>query len=261
MTLSGKKVLVTRPVHQASDFVRAIEANGGLAVVFPTIEILPPSSWDACDRALENLYMYNGLIFTSTNGVNFFFQRLTERGISLNSLTSKTIYVVGEKTGKAIEEHGLKVTVMPEKFTAADLSRKLESEDLRGKTFLFPRGNLGKDMLQDNLKLLGANVDSVIVYQTVRPHQTKIDEVRAMLLNGDIDVTTFTSPSTFNNFAALFSKPELIDIFKKTRIAVIGPVTATAITSAGFEPDITVRESTIAALTQAIIDFYRSIGD
>jgi uroporphyrinogen III methyltransferase/synthase len=258
MTLSGKKFLVTRSTHQAGDFVHAIEQNGGTAILFPTIEIVPPASWDACDKAIGNIYMYNGLIFTSVNGVEFFFRRMRERDGRSNNLKSKLIFVVGEKTQQAVEHHGLNVTLMPDKFTAADLARKLQSEDLHGKTFLFPRGNLGKDVLQDDLKLLGASVDSVIVYQTVKPQQDKVEEVRAMLLNGEIDVATFTSPSTFNNFTALFSKQDLIDVCEKTKIAVIGPVTEKAVRAANLNAHITARQSTIESLLEAIIAYFTS---
>ena len=86
MNLSGKTILVTRAAHQAASAVRIIERHGGTAIVFPTIEILPPPSWDACDRTLNILHMYDGIIFTSTNGVEFFFQRYQERNISVGDL-------------------------------------------------------------------------------------------------------------------------------------------------------------------------------
>ena len=256
MPLSGKKILVTRSARQAGEFVRAIEGSGGTAILFPTIEIVPPASWDGCDKAIGNIYMYNGMIFTSVNGVEFFFRRMHEREGRLNNLKSKLIYVVGEKTQQAVEQQGLDVTLMPDKFTSADLARKLQTEDLHGKTFLFPRGNLGKDILQDNLKLLGASVDQVTVYQTVKPQQEKIEEVRAMLMNGEIDVATFTSPSTFNNFAALFSKQDMIDVCRRTKIAVIGPVTEKAVREAALTADITARQSTIESLVEAISAYF-----
>ncbi|HMD13177.1 MAG TPA: uroporphyrinogen-III synthase, partial [Bacteroidota bacterium] len=80
--------------------------RGGTPVVFPTIQILPPDSWDGCDRALQGLYMYDGMIFTSTNGVVFFSRRCTEKSISKADLQSKQIFVIGEKPKQAIEQAG-----------------------------------------------------------------------------------------------------------------------------------------------------------
>ncbi|MBI1806657.1 MAG: uroporphyrinogen-III synthase [Ignavibacteria bacterium] len=252
MNLSGKTILITRSAHQAEEFVRLVERWGGAPIVFPTIEITPPVSWEASDKAIDALYMYDGLMFTSTNGVEFFFRRINERKVLLQDLRSKLIFVVGEKTKTAAESHGLRVTLTPEKFTAQDLAKALQHEDLHGKTFLFPRGNVGDDTLAGNLKILGAKVDSIIVYQTQKPEEKNVREIKTMLLGGKIDVVTFTSPSTFKNFIALFSHNEIDRMSHHTKIAVIGPVTAKAVEQGGLEWDIIPPESTIEALVESI---------
>lgn len=254
MTLSGKNILVTRASHQAQEFVRLIEQSGANAILFPTIEITPPLSWEKCDTAIDGLYMYDGLIFTSRNGAEFFFQRYSERGEDTAILKAKKIFAVGEKTKQTVEQQGLKVTVMPEKFTSSDLAKAIEQEDLHGKSFLFPRGNLGKDILQDNLKLLGAHVDAVTVYQTEPPKQQDVDNIKKMLFNEKIDIITFTSPSTFKNFIELFTNDERKFINQKSAIAVIGPVTAEAIEKAGLEVDVIAKESTVESLLRTIAD-------
>ena len=258
MTLAGKTILITRAPHQAEEFVQKITQSGGIPFVFPTIEIAPPQSWEACDRALDSLYMYDGLIFTSTNGVDFFWRRLTERGIAFEELHSKIMYAVGEKTKQAIENHGCNVTIVPEKFTALDLGRTLQQEDLHGKCFLFPRGSLGNTFLADSLKLLHAQVDQVIVYQTLRPKQENIDQLRVKLLSGGIDVATFTSPSTVKNFAALFTPAEFNEIKQRTTIAVIGPVTAAAAEKIGLAVDIEAEQSSVDSLMQALLKYFQS---
>ncbi len=253
--LSGKKILITRAADQADELGDLVRRHGGTPVLFPTIEIVPPVSWDECDRALQNLYMYDGLIFTSANGVTGFMQRLNDFQVGVAAIKPKMIFVVGEKTKRAVEEHGLSVTLMPERFTASDLAKTLDHRDLHGRTFLFPRGNLGKDILQDNLKLLGAQVDSIVVYQTTKPGNAHVVTVRESLLNSAIDVATFTSPSTFQNFIALFTKEELQTFFSHTLIAVIGPVTAKAVKEEGFEADIMATESTVESLVDSVGHF------
>lgn len=258
MNLSGKTILITRSAHQADEFIQAIKRQGGTPIVFPTIEITLPASWEACDRAIDSLYMYDGLIFTSTNGVEFFFQRLNERNASVQELKSKMICVVGEKTKQAVEQRKLSVTAMPEKFTALDLAKTIQQEDLHGKSFLFPRGNLANNTLPEHLKALGATVNAITVYETKAPRQRDINKVRQLLLEDKIDVATFTSPSTFKNFISLFPPIEVKALLRKTKIAVIGPVTAHAIKEAGLEADIVSKESTIESLVQSIEDFFQS---
>ncbi len=252
MKLSGKRILVTRAAHQAQDFVSFIRQEGGEPVLFPTIEIVPPDSWDAADHALDGLYMYDGLLFTSINGVDFFFRRMEERNIDIQSLQSKMICVVGERTRQAIEKRGFTVTTVPEKFTALDLARTLQQENLQGKAFLFPRGNLAKDTLPELLKTLGASVDAVTFYQTQSPKHQEIESMKSQLLAGKIDIVTFTSPSTFRNFVALFSKEDMQKIREHILIAVVGPTTAREVQEAGFEVDIRAPESTTLSLTKAM---------
>jgi len=254
LALRGKTILITRSVHQAGDLVRMVEERGGAAVVFPTIDIRPPDSWDACDRALDGLYMYDGLIFTSVNGVEYFFHRYHERGCRSNELKQKSVYVVGEKTRHASEQAGLRVTAMPERFTASELAATLQMEDLHGKSFLFPRGNLGSDVLADNLKLLGASVDSIVVYRTVRPPETDVDSLRSRFRRRGIDVMTFVSPSALRNFMVLFSKEEMKEYCEYARIAVIGPVTAKIAEESGVRIDIIPEKSTSESLVDAIAE-------
>src|SRR5512142_1170609 len=132
MSLKGRTILVTRAAGQADDLVRAVEARSGTAVVFSTIEIAPPASWEACDKALDGLYMYDGFLFTSRNAVEGFFRRMEERGAGAGQLGSKKIFVVGAKTRDSVERRGVRVTMMPDKFTAADLAKMINQEDLTG---------------------------------------------------------------------------------------------------------------------------------
>ncbi|MBI3194647.1 MAG: uroporphyrinogen-III synthase, partial [Ignavibacteriae bacterium] len=86
-----KKILVTRAKHQADELIKLLERNGFAPVLFPMIEIVSPESWDECDKAIESLYMYDGMIFTSVNGVEHFFNRLKERNISVEKKKKKII--------------------------------------------------------------------------------------------------------------------------------------------------------------------------
>lgn len=255
--LEGISILITRAAHQSAGFIADIEGRGGIAYAIPTIEILPAASWDACDRALEGLHMYDGLIFTSANGVSFFFQRIAALGIATSSLSTKKTFVVGTKTRDELAAHGVAVTTMPERFTADDLAAAIDHEDLHGRTFLFPRGDLGSTTLQDTLRLLGASVDAVPVYRTVRPTGSEAERLRSLVLGGKVRIATFTSPSTFRNFIDLFDVRERESIRKTVVFAAIGPVTARAIRSDGFAVPIESVESTTGSLTSAIEAFVR----
>lgn len=249
-------VLVTRAARQSREFVEALEKNGFNPVLFPMIEIIPPDSWDLCDKAIDSLYMYDGLIFTSANGVEFFFRRLAERNIAAQECQNKIICVVGEKTKAVCEKHGLSVTLMPDKFTSNDLFRALQQQDIRDRVFLHPRGNLGKEQLSGNLKILGAKVDPVVVYNTVQPKKADIQEIKTKILAGEINVLTFTSPSTVKNFAAMFSPYEFKKIADDALVVVIGPVTKEASTVTGFRHVHLATTSTIESMITMLVQLF-----
>ena len=247
-----KNVLVTRATNQAKEFVDLLTQSGFTPVLFPMIEIIPPYSWDACDKAIDALYMYDGIIFTSANGVIFFFSRLNERRVSTGDLQNKIICAVGEKTKSVFEHFGLPVTVMPEKFTSDDLFRALNRQDIRNRFFLHPCGNLTREHLSGNLILLGAKVDRVIFYQTVQPKQTDINEIKSRLLSREIGILTFTSPSTIKNFVAMLTPDEFQTISSQATLVVIGNVTEKTARESGFKHVFSASTSTVTGMIQKI---------
>jgi uroporphyrinogen III methyltransferase/synthase len=250
--LTGVSVAVTRPPHQAGELRDLVEAEGGRAILFPTIEILPPADWSGADRAIDALDGFNGVIFTSPNGVAHFIDRAAGRGKAPASLRAKSTYAVGEATAKALAGCGVAVTAMPERFTSADLVTMLGAADLSGKTFLFPAGNLTPPALAEGLRKMGAAVETIAVYTTAAPAHDDVDAFFAMVRDGKVSWITFTSPSAVANFAKIFTGGRAGTVRTMSRIAVIGPTTAHAAEEAGFRPDAVAQKSTVEGLVEAI---------
>src|SRR5262245_34502533 len=112
--LMGKTVLVTRARIQSTEITNRLEALGAAVIHFPTIELVPPDNWASLDDSLSRLNDYDGIVFTSANGVNFFFNRLrTVRHESLNELLAAHILCsIGPATARALEEAGAAVNVV-----------------------------------------------------------------------------------------------------------------------------------------------------
>ncbi|MFI5251080.1 MAG: uroporphyrinogen-III synthase [Bacteroidota bacterium] len=259
MGLQGKTVLITRAETQMNEFAGLIKKNGGTVISFPTIQIKPPSDWDECDRACSQIENYHGVIFTSVNSVEFFLNRYLGRQLSIDSLKSKLVCAVGEKTRQALHKHEIEVAIIPDKFTSDDLAKVLTAEIVSGKRFLFPRGNLGKNTLIDHITALGGEVHPVIVYLTQKTERRNVEQIRQYLQKGEIDIITFTSPSTAINFFELF--PDFKVLQKNVKLAAIGPVTASAIEKIGNTVDITAKDSTIESMVETINEFYNRQTD
>ncbi len=137
-----------------------------------------------CDIAIRHLHTYDLIAFTSVNAVeNFFARALAVDGWSLSTIRQKRVFAVGEKTRSALESQGCKAEDLPEKATAQELGHFLQQIELKGKSVLLPRGNLGTQVLPKLLQQSGAIVNEVIVYQTRKPEIKSVESIQQMLAN------------------------------------------------------------------------------
>ena len=240
--LFGKRVVVTRAREQASDLKRLLEEAGAQVLQFPTIEIAPPSSYDSLDRVIDAISDYQWLIFTSTNGVDAFFERLKHHGEDSRALAGVMVAAVGESTADDLRRHGVDPDLVPPKFQSTALLPLLDA-DQKGIRTAVIRAAEGREDLIDDLRRRGGEVDLAVGYQT-RKVTAAADELH------DIDVVTFTSASTADNFFDVLPDKKMIET---AMLASIGPATSDAIRRHGRAPDVEADSATVPALVAAIL--------
>ncbi len=224
-------------------------------VEFPPIEIAPPTRWKEVDQAVDQLKSYDWIIFTSANGVSFFWQRLKESGRSLRLPRSLKVCAIGPATADQLKSKGASVSYVPKEFIAESILDGFKRQRMEGKRILLARAKKARDVLPKGLKKMGAGVDVVEVYRTVRPKEGS-KRMKNLLTDKKIDVITFTSSSTVNHFADLLKKEDLKHLVKGVAIACIGPVTARTARERGLRVRIQPRQYTIPALARAIADYF-----
>ncbi|HVO84742.1 MAG TPA: uroporphyrinogen-III C-methyltransferase [Syntrophobacteria bacterium] len=256
--LFGKTILVTRAREQASDFRALLEERGARCLEFPTIEVVPPPSWEPLDRALKNIGRYQWVIFTSVNGVRFLFQRLQALGEDVRALRGIRLGAIGPKTAAALEERGLRLDLVPSEYRAEAVIEALGEAEIRGRRFLLPRAAKAREVLPERLVEMGGEVEVVTAYETVRPSE-KAEEVRRLLREGAIHCVTFTSSSTVENFIAMVGDDRLPSLLAKAVVACIGPITAETARQHGLTVEIIPDEYTIEALTAALVAHFQNL--
>ncbi|HNT91906.1 MAG TPA: uroporphyrinogen-III C-methyltransferase [Smithellaceae bacterium] len=254
--LFGLGVVITRPERQADDLARLLLEQGANPISFPTIAIEPPDDWGELDKALKQLESYHWLIFTSANGVRFFFERLRQKEKDIRDLKGRKICCIGPATARQIEEKDIKVDMVPDEFIAEGILKSFSALDVRGKRFLLPRAAKARDILPEGLKKMGAMVDVVKTYRTVNSGRKK-EEFMTLLEARAVDVITFTSSSTVEKFVEIMGKDFVVP--PQVRVACIGPVTASTAKKAGFQVDIEQKEYTMQGLVQALIDYNKQM--
>lgn len=253
--LFGKRVLVTRTRKQASKLVKLLEDLGAECLELPTIEIVPVDDYGPLDQALSRLEEYDWLVFTSVNGVEFFFERLFGLGKDVRTLHRARLAAIGTATAEALKKYGLLVDLLPKEFRAEGLLEALSKEDLKDKKILIPRAREAREILPEKLREMGAEVDVIPVYQTILPREGK-EKLHQALKEG-VDVITFTSSSTAQNLLKLLGE-EAHSLLKGVVLASIGPITSETLRKAGLKPTIEAQEYTIPGLVKAIQDYFAS---
>jgi len=253
--LAGKKILITRARERSVEFAKRLKKLGAEIIEFPTIEIVPPSSWKGMDRAISQLKSYDWVIFTSVNGVNFFYQRLKERGKNRRFLSGSKICAIGPATSEQLKKKGAQVDYIPKEFVAESILRGFKRMGIEGKQILLARAKKARDVLPHGLRKMGATVDVVEVYRTVKP-KGGVMRLKRLLEKKEVDVITFTSSSTVSHFVELLKGTDLKKALKDIAIACIGPVTARTAKKLGVKVQIQPKEYTIPGLTQAIAHYF-----
>jgi uroporphyrinogen III methyltransferase / synthase len=255
--LSGRCIVVTRPRDQAAEFIDHLTAAGADVVACPSIEIVPPASWAPLDDAIARIGQFDWIVFTSTNGVAVFIERLRASGHDIDVLRRARLAAVGPQTAHALEAQGLPVDVVPGEFRAEGVAEEMRRKGIAGARILLPRATEAREILPAMLRDAGADVEEVASYDTVRP-QAAPEEVRGLLAEGKVDLVTFTSSSTVRNFLSLLGD-DAVALLRRTRIGCIGPITADTARSVGLTVDIQPASYTVAAFTEEILRYFSNV--
>ena len=249
--LFGNKVLVTRSREQAGALSELLREHGAEPIEFPVIKISPPESLADLDAALERVEEYEWLLFTSANGVQAVTDRLRKLGRDVRWLKGPKIGAIGPKTAEAILRLGVNVDFIPSKFVSEAIADEFP-EPPSGKHVLILCAKEARGILAEKLRERGAQVDVVAAYRTEADPDSYRDDaarIKKLLASGEIDIITFTSPSTVRSFVRLVG---MVSLRGNVKIACIGPITAEAAEEYGLKPHVIAEEHTIEGLVEAL---------
>lgn len=252
--LFARTIVVTRARAQISELAEKLESYGAQTVQFPTIEIQPINDNAAFDAAIGGLAGYNWIIFTSVNAVEIFYCNLRKSGGDSRSFGDARICAVGQKTVEALDRIGIRTDFVPSRSHSAAIAAELEP--VTAQKILVPRARIASHELPDGLRERGAIVDVIPIYDTVIAGMERSEEIEADLLNGRIDMVTFTSASAITNFLDIFNHHAPAALLEKVHTAVIGPSTASTAQRSGLTVDVIANETTIENLAEEIAIFY-----
>jgi uroporphyrinogen III methyltransferase/synthase len=251
MPLFGKRILVTRASSQANGLSQLIQSMGGEAYELPLIRMQTPTGekLQSLHAALNQMDRYTWMFFTSVNGVDYFFKHLRALKIDIRSFAHAKIAAVGPKTAEALEARGIYPICLPSTFDQSHLFEHVQNEIGETDIVLLPRADIAADTLPSLLKLKGATVTEVSVYETVSATE-HASELLQIIEENLIHVITFTSSSTVHTLCEMIASNgfDPKEVLKNIAIATIGPMTSQTVREQGLTVTYEAKQATVESL-------------
>ncbi|WP_419393631.1 uroporphyrinogen-III synthase [Cytobacillus praedii] len=251
LPLQGKNILVPRSKGQAQSFSDLVKQYGGNPVEIPLLAFRPASTPEIY-AIINQLHTYDWLIFTSSITVETFLSFLHPS----DRKHLPKIAAIGKKTESFLLDKGLQVDFTPEEFVAEGFVEEFKPNVKKGMKVLIPKGNLARNYIADHLTNYGAVVDEAIIYETYFPEESR-ELIKDKLTHGQLDILTFTSPSTIDHLMAVVKENNLNEKVEACVIGCIGPVTKERIESYGLKVHIAPDVYTVHHMIKSTIDYLK----
>ena len=254
--LFAKRVLVTRPKHQADALEQQLRDQGAQTLSIPAIQIGPPPDPAQFERAVRDVANYDWVLFTSQNTVARFFDTLASLGLDTRALSGPVVAAIGEKTAAALKAHGLEPDHIATQARAeAMIDIVTKHADGGSQKVLLPRAQIAREILPQGLKEAGHHVDVVAAYTTLAASEQSQRSLSDALGSSGVDAALFTSASAVDQVCASL-QPNTLASLRSVTLAAIGPITEAALLAHGLKAHVVAQKPTIENLVESLRSYY-----
>jgi uroporphyrinogen-III synthase len=251
--LSGRRIAVTRAREQASELSGLLAALGAEVIELPLIRVSKEISKDALADVMLELGGYDWIVFTSANGVRFFFEEFFRLFDDIRALGLLRFACVGDATARAIAEVHLKIECQPKISTAVALADELiATGSLDSGKVLVVTGNLNRDTLVTKLEAARAIVDCLQVYKTEKTDLSAEPAAEDFRARG-ADAILFASSSAVQSFVDQAGALKLGKAARRPLAGSIGPQTGETMKKAGMPIDFEAKTPSLDGLVAALV--------
>ena len=258
--LFGKTIVVTRARSKASALSERLLELGAHVIEASAIKTQALPRTEEMDVAYDGLSSYDGLIFTSAEGVRFFFDGLLDRGLDSRALGSMKVCAIGSATAKSLLDRGIRADIVPPNYQAESVVETITAEQdrvwperaLGELRFVLVQPKVARDVIYKGLSQVGCDVTVLRLYETVQDtsHKEYLEEA---LRAGEVDYITFTSSSTVTNTKDMLGS-DAVALLGNTKVVCIGPITGATCVEEGIQPDLIGETFTIPAMVDLILN-------
>ncbi|BCK01017.1 uroporphyrinogen-III C-methyltransferase [Anaerocolumna chitinilytica] len=246
--LSGVRIGITGTKDLREKLTKQLEELGAETITVGALELADYSESSEFDQALQSLEQYHWIVFTSSNAVRLFFQRLKELTIDHRKLSHIRFAAVGSGTAKVLLEYGFYADLVPGEYSAIKLAQELVNAVTPMEKLLIPRAVQGSEELIKTLQEKNISYDDIKIYDVLNnPNLTELSQSQVKQL----DYLVFTSSSGVHGFFQSSDKRELL---KDTKIVSIGDATKKTLNEYGYNIILTAREASVNGIVECITE-------
>jgi uroporphyrinogen III methyltransferase/synthase len=232
--LFGQRILVTRAASDRDKLTDRLTRLGGNVFSQPTIQIAPPSNWQDVDDVIRQLADQDAaaiewLMFSSSNGVHYFMQRVMQQH-DVRILGRTKIATVGASTAESLQQYNLKADFVPEQRRAESLAKGLIDACTSPQKIVSIRASRGRDVLAKMLTEAGHDIREIVAYEHTDVEQPD-EDIATSLKNLEFDWVTVTSSAIARSLVQMFG-----DDLQETKLVSISPITTDTLKELGFAP-------------------------
>ena len=252
-SLAGRRIALTRPAAQSADWRARLEKLGAEVVELPLIKVSKDVDLNTLAEVFQELTQYEWVVFTSVNGVKYFFEEFLRVHEDIRTLGVVRIAAVGEATAAALRELHLRVDLQPKKASGEELAQELiKRESIDSAKILVVTGNRNREIVVEKLHEARAIVDTLPVYRTEETDLAK-DPVAGEFKAKGADAILFASPSAAQSFFDQAAALKLAAKARKPLAGSIGPSTTAAMKQLGLPVDFEAAEASLDALVDGLV--------
>lgn len=240
--LFGVRVLLTGTEAMCRKQQEILREEGAEAISFSLIRTKRLRS-EKLSQAIEKISSYTWLVFTSSNGVELFFDELKENHKDIRSLSNIRFAVIGSGTKDALEAKGIYADFVPTRYSSRDLAAEWIPGLASSDRILLLRADEASAELTKALETEGITYEAIPLY-TTEADRRKEEELKRML--SKVDYITFASASAVKAFVGMAGDLEQLT----AKVICIGPVTERAAAEAGLR----VHQSAVTYTAEGIRD-------
>ncbi len=258
LPLFGKRVAITRTRDQNSELREKLETLGAEVLELPLITISKAVDKHTLVEILSELGTYDWIVFTSANGVRYFFEEFFKAYDEIRNLGLLRFACVGKATAREIEKYKLKVECMPDTATGESLADALlATGSLDSAKIIVVTGNLNRDALVRKLEAGSAIVDRLPLYQTQRTDLTN-DPIADDFRRLGADAILFASSSAVQSYQEQAAALRLESGANKPLVGSIGPQTTETLNKVGMPPSFEAEKPSLDHLVHSLVRALRA---